>query len=235
MPGPAGQELRARRRRSAAFLLGSSKEAAEAPDGAVAKRSSSQLAARRSKASSSRASGKSSRSGTRLLQTAVRIYRIRQRRKHAQWFHRRRQRQFQNQTELMTSSQQARESLGNLTDLFTGMLGTDVAIGGATPDTAPENKLVEEIKKIISAEAASARTADMVNAKISAEKLLADYELGWTTPEDLEQAIINTLNKTLRYDSRARAIDGLPTWDIDRMYTIESLTVVSFYFHLSAV
>ena len=157
------------------------------------------------------------------MQTAVRIYRIRQRRKHAQWFHRRRQRQFQNQTELMTSSQQARESLGNLTDLFTGMLGTDVAIGGATPDTAPENKLVEEIKKIISAEAASARTADMVNAKISAEKLLADYELGWTTPEDLEQAIINTLNKTLRYDSRARAIDGLPTWDIDRMYTIESL------------
>ena len=45
MPGPAGQELRARRRRSAAFLLGSSKEAAKAPDGAVAKRSSSQLPA----------------------------------------------------------------------------------------------------------------------------------------------------------------------------------------------
>ena len=43
----------------------------------------------------------------------------------------------------MTSSQQARESLGNLTDLFTGMLGTDVAIGGATPDTTPENKLVD--------------------------------------------------------------------------------------------
>ena len=37
----------------------------------------------------------------------------------------------------MTSSQQARESLGNLTDLFTGMLGTDIATGGATPDTAP--------------------------------------------------------------------------------------------------
>eukprot|EP01048_Picozoa_sp_COSAG05_P008077 COSAG05_NODE_599_length_8442_cov_52.187268_3_plen_199_part_00 len=124
----------------------------------------------------------------------------------------------------MTSSQQARESLGNLTDLFTGMLGTDVAIGGATPDAAPENKLVEEIKKIISAEAATARTSDMVNAKLAAEKSLADYELGWTTPEDLEQAIINTLTKTLRYDSRARAIDGLPAWDIDRMYTIESLT-----------
>ena len=31
MPGPAGQELKDRRRRSAAFLLGSDKEAAEAP------------------------------------------------------------------------------------------------------------------------------------------------------------------------------------------------------------
>ena len=51
MPGPAGQELRARRRRSAAFLLGSSKEAAKAPDGAVAaaKRSSSQLPAEQAK------------------------------------------------------------------------------------------------------------------------------------------------------------------------------------------
>ena len=36
MPGPAGQELKARRRRSAAFLLGSDKEAAEAPIGAAA-------------------------------------------------------------------------------------------------------------------------------------------------------------------------------------------------------
>ena len=34
MPGPAGQELKDRRRRSAAFLLGSGKEAAEAPNGA---------------------------------------------------------------------------------------------------------------------------------------------------------------------------------------------------------
>ena len=36
MPGPAGQELKARRRRSAAFLLGSDKEAAKAPDGTAA-------------------------------------------------------------------------------------------------------------------------------------------------------------------------------------------------------
>ena len=35
MPGPAGQELKDRRRRSAAFLLGSAKEAAGAPNGAA--------------------------------------------------------------------------------------------------------------------------------------------------------------------------------------------------------
>ena len=35
MPGPAGQELKDRRRRSAAFLLGSGKEAAGAPNGAA--------------------------------------------------------------------------------------------------------------------------------------------------------------------------------------------------------
>ena len=123
----------------------------------------------------------------------------------------------------MTSSQQARESLGNLTDLFTGMLGTDVAIGGATPDAAPDNKLVEDIKKIISAEAASARISDMADAKLAAEKSISDYELSWTAPEELEQAIISTLHKTLRYDIRTRAIDGLPTWDIDRMYTMETM------------
>ena len=35
MPGPAGQELKDRRRRSAAFLLGSVKEAVGAPNGAA--------------------------------------------------------------------------------------------------------------------------------------------------------------------------------------------------------
>ena len=42
MPGPAGQELKDRRRRSAAFLLGSVKEAAGAPNGAAAERSGNQ-------------------------------------------------------------------------------------------------------------------------------------------------------------------------------------------------
>ena len=122
----------------------------------------------------------------------------------------------------MTSSQHARESLGNLSDLFTGMLGTAVT-SGATPDTTPESKLAKEIKNIISAESATARTSDMVTAKLAAEKSIADYELGWTTPEKLEQSVINTLGKTLRFDARARAVDGLPAWDLDRMYTIETL------------
>ena len=83
--------------------------------------------------------------------------------------------------------------MGNLIDLFTGMLGTDIASGGAAPDTAPENKLAEEIKKIISKESATARTSDMIAAKLAAEKSIADYQLGWTAPENLEQAIIGTL------------------------------------------
>ena len=104
----------------------------------------------------------------------------------------------------MTSSQHARESLGNLSDLFTGMLGTAVT-SGATPDTTPENKLATDIKNIISAESATARTSDMITAKLAAEKSIADYELGWTTPEKLEQSIIETMSKTLRFDARARA------------------------------
>ena len=125
----------------------------------------------------------------------------------------------------MTSSQQARESLGNLSDLFTGMLGTAV-ISGATPDTTPENKLAKEIKNIISAESATARTSDMETAKLAAEKSITDYQMGWTTPEKLEQSVIDTLSKTLRFDARARAVDGLPAWDLDRMYTIETLEVM---------
>ena len=125
----------------------------------------------------------------------------------------------------MTSSQHARESLGNLSDLFTGMLGTAIT-SGATPDTTPESKLATDIKNIISAESATARTSDMITAKLAAEKSIADYELGWTTPEKLEQSVIETMSKTLRFDARARAIDGLPAWDLDRMYTIETLKTI---------
>ena len=45
---------------------------------------------------------------------------------------------------------QARESLGNLSELFTDMLGTDAAaIDAAAPDAAPEDKLADEIKTVI--------------------------------------------------------------------------------------
>ena len=47
----------------------------------------------------------------------------------------------------MTSSMQARESLGNLSELFTDMLGDDAAaIGAHAPGATPEDKLADEIK-----------------------------------------------------------------------------------------
>ena len=50
----------------------------------------------------------------------------------------------------MTSSMQARESLGNLSELFTPMLGEEVAaIGAHAPETSPEDKLANDIKKVI--------------------------------------------------------------------------------------
>ena len=45
---------------------------------------------------------------------------------------------------------QARESLGNLSELFTPMLGEEVAaIGAHAPETSPEDKLANDIKKVI--------------------------------------------------------------------------------------
>ena len=50
----------------------------------------------------------------------------------------------------MTSSMQARESLGSLSELFTPMLGEEAAaIGAHAPDASPEDKLADEIKKVI--------------------------------------------------------------------------------------
>ena len=46
----------------------------------------------------------------------------------------------------MTSPMQARESLGNLSELFTDMLGDDAAaIGAHAPGATPEDKLADEI------------------------------------------------------------------------------------------
>ena len=128
----------------------------------------------------------------------------------------------------MTSSQQARESLGNLSELFTGMLGNDVAAIGATaPDTAPEDKLADEIKTVIREESAKTRHTSMEAAKLTAEKFQTEYAVTWTPPEALEQEIIMSITKALKYDGRARATEGLTAWDTDKMYTSETLAVMS--------
>ena len=50
---------------------------------------------------------------------------------------------------------QARESLGSLSELFTPMLGEEAAaIGAHAPDASPEDKLADEIKKVITEESA---------------------------------------------------------------------------------
>ena len=66
----------------------------------------------------------------------------------------------------MTSSQQARQSLGNLSELFTGILGTDAAtIGAETPEVPPGDRLAEEIKAAIMKESAKTRLASMAAAQ----------------------------------------------------------------------
>ena len=124
----------------------------------------------------------------------------------------------------MTSSMQACESLGNLSELFTDMLGTDAAaIDAAAPDAAPEDKMADEIKTVIREESAKTRLASMTVAKLSAEKFHTDYSVTWTPPEALEQEVIPTIIKAFRYDARARVIEGMTVWDPDKLYTSETL------------
>ena len=69
----------------------------------------------------------------------------------------------------MIPTMQARESLGNLLELFTDMLGDDAAaIGAHAPGATPEDKLAEEIKKVITEESAKTRTTSMADAKLKA-------------------------------------------------------------------
>ena len=52
---------------------------------------------------------------------------------------------------------QARESLGSLSELFTPMLGEEAAaIGAHAPDASPEDKLADDIKKVVAEESALA-------------------------------------------------------------------------------
>ena len=87
----------------------------------------------------------------------------------------------------MTSSMQARESLGSLSELFTPMLGEEAAaIGAHAPDASPEDKLADEIKKVIAEESAKIRTTSMTEAKLKAEQFHTEHTLTWMPPEELE-------------------------------------------------
>ena len=124
----------------------------------------------------------------------------------------------------MTSSQQARQSLGNLSELFTGILGTDAAtIGAETPEVPPGDRLAEEIKAAIMKESAKRRLASMAAAQQHAEKSYADYAILWATPEALEQEIIQCITRAFRYDGNHRSTGEFPTWDTDTMYSRETL------------
>ena len=61
---------------------------------------------------------------------------------------------------------QARESLGSLSELFTPMLGEEAAaIGAHAPDASPEDKLADDIKKVIAEESAKIRTTSMTTSE----------------------------------------------------------------------
>ena len=113
----------------------------------------------------------------------------------------------------MTSSMQARESLGSLSELFTPMLGEEAAaIGAHAPDASPEDKLADDIKKVIAEESAKIRTTSMTEAKLKAEQFHTEHTLTWMPPEELENEVISTLIKAFRYDAIAKGTEGMTSW-----------------------
>ena len=85
----------------------------------------------------------------------------------------------------MTSSMQARESLGSLSELITPMLGEEAAaIGAHAPDASPEDKLADDIKKVIAEESAKIRYTSMTEAKLKAEQFHTEHTLTWMPPEE---------------------------------------------------
>ena len=78
----------------------------------------------------------------------------------------------------MTSSMQARGSLGSLSELFTPMLGEEAAaIGAHAPEASPEDKLANDIKKVIAEESAKIRHTSMTEAKLKAEQFHTEHTL----------------------------------------------------------
>ena len=110
----------------------------------------------------------------------------------------------------MTSSMQARESLGSLSELFTPMLGEEAAaIGAHAPEASPEDKLANDIKKVIAEESAKIRHTSMTEAKLKAEQFHTEHTLTWMPPEELENEVISTLIKAFRYDAIAKGTEGM--------------------------
>ena len=78
--------------------------------------------------------------------------------------------------------------------MFTPMLGEEAAaIGAHAPDASPEDKLADEIKKVITEESAKIRTTSMTEAKLKAEHFHTEHTLTWIPPEELENEVISTL------------------------------------------
>ena len=99
----------------------------------------------------------------------------------------------------MTSSMQARESLGSLSELFTPMLGEEAAaIGAHAPDASPEDKLADDIKKVIAEESAKIRTTSMTEAKLKAEQFHTEHTLTWMPPKELENEVISKKREELQ-------------------------------------
>ena len=127
----------------------------------------------------------------------------------------------------MTSSMQARESLGSLSELFTPMLGEEAAaIGAHAPETSPEDKLAKDIKKVIAEESAKIRHTSMTEAKLKAEQFHTEHTLTWMPPEELENEVISAFVKAFRYDAIAKGTEGMTSWDTDRYYTSETIGIM---------
>ena len=94
------------------------------------------------------------------------------------------------------------------------------------PDASPEDKLANDIKKVIAEESAKIRTTSMTEAKLKAEQFHTEHTLTWMPPEELENEVISTLIKAFRYDAIAKGTEGMTSWDTDRYYTSETIGIM---------
>ena len=79
-----------------------------------------------------------------------------------------------------------------------------------------EDKLADEIKKVITEESAKIRTTSMTEAKLKAEHFHTEHTMTWMPPEELENEVISTLIKAFRYDAIAKGTEGMTSWDTEK-------------------